>query len=462
MSKKPLISIIVRTKNEEKWISSCLEAIYRQNLKDFEVILVDNKSTDRTVEKAKQYPINLVEIDKFKPGKSINDGIRASSGKYLVCISAHCIPTNELWLEKLLQNFDDDKVAGVYGRQEPMSFTSPTDKRDLLLVFGLDKKIQIKDSFFHNANSMFRRDIWERIPFDEIATNIEDRIWGREIIKANLKIVYEPEASVYHYHGIHQNQNKHRCKNVVKIIEELDSKDGVRAGGRYNLNDLNIIAIIPVKGEALNFHGKSLLSYTIEQVKKSKYIKKIIISTDNEKTANLARACGAEVPFIRGEELSKDYVDLKQVYQYTLEEIEKKDNFPDLVVTLEVTFPFRNENLIDDSIINITENGLDTVLAGRKEFSSCWKFELDDETFNRIDGDGDDFTPRKFKNPMYIGMKGLCCVTHPVFIREGKLLGDSVGIIEINDPFSSIEVRDEKTIKMAGVLLSDYLETSKK
>ena len=49
---KPKISIIIRTKNEERWILKCLEQIKRQTLKDYEVILVDNNSTDKTVEKA--------------------------------------------------------------------------------------------------------------------------------------------------------------------------------------------------------------------------------------------------------------------------------------------------------------------------------------------------------------------------------------------------------------------------
>ena len=52
--KKPKVSIIIRTKNEERWISPCLEAIHTQKYKDFEVIIVDNDSTDRTVIKAKK------------------------------------------------------------------------------------------------------------------------------------------------------------------------------------------------------------------------------------------------------------------------------------------------------------------------------------------------------------------------------------------------------------------------
>ena len=51
MNKK--VSIIIRTKNEDNWIESCLKAIETQNYKNYEILIVDNNSTDRTLEIAK-------------------------------------------------------------------------------------------------------------------------------------------------------------------------------------------------------------------------------------------------------------------------------------------------------------------------------------------------------------------------------------------------------------------------
>ena len=71
------ISIIIRTKNEEKWISKCLQSISNQKVNaEVETILVDNNSSDKTVEIAKIFNINkIVKIDNFLPGKAINLGI---------------------------------------------------------------------------------------------------------------------------------------------------------------------------------------------------------------------------------------------------------------------------------------------------------------------------------------------------------------------------------------------------
>ncbi|UPT74545.1 MAG: glycosyltransferase [Elusimicrobiota bacterium] len=217
----PKISIIVRTKNEERWIGRCLRMIYQQDFKDLEVVLVDNRSSDHTVAVARKYPVKVVEIGRYLPGDALNAGIRASSGEFIACLSAHCIPQRTDWLSKLHANMERADVAGVYGRQLPMAYSTPHDKRDLLNTFGLDHRIQVKDTFFHNANSLIRRSVWDKIPFDAAATNIEDRIWGKAVIEQGWKLAYEPAAAVYHYHGIHQDGDPERARNVVRILESL-------------------------------------------------------------------------------------------------------------------------------------------------------------------------------------------------------------------------------------------------
>ena len=126
MDTKKKVSIIIRTKNEERWISHCIKRIHTQTYKNYEIILVDSLSTDNTVNKAKKNKIDkLVEIKNYKPGLAINEGIRNSSGELIVILSAHCLPTNNYWLEDLVIAINsDENLAGVYGKQVPMDFSS--------------------------------------------------------------------------------------------------------------------------------------------------------------------------------------------------------------------------------------------------------------------------------------------------------------------------------------------------
>ena len=406
--KKPFVSIIIRTKNEERWITYCLKSVSRQSYKNFEIIIVDNNSNDKTLEKARQHNIKkIININKYFPGRALNKGIKEANGKYIVCLSAHCIPKNKFWLINLFKSIENNKkFAAVYGRQEPMSFSSLGDKRDLLITFGLDERIQKKDSFFHNANSIIKKDLLIKYPFDNKTTNIEDRLWAQKILKKGYQIFYSPKASVYHYHGIHQDGNRQRLKNVVNIIEKSDQN--LIGKGRINPNDLNIFAVIPIRGKCKKLKSNYLLKYTIDNLKKTKYVKSIFVSTDNKKTAQIAKKLGAKCPFIRSKRFSHSKINLETVQQYNLKMIEKQGIFPDLFIHVEETFPFRAKDLIDSMIERLLNDGYDSVVASKSEFSWIWK-EKDKKNFDRID-EGD--IPRKFKKkdtnkPSRIGMHNL-------------------------------------------------------
>jgi glycosyltransferase involved in cell wall biosynthesis len=444
-----LVSIIIRTKNEEKWISACLRSVFKQTYKNIEVIIVDNESTDRTVIKAQEFPVKIVNIKEFIPGKAINDGIRASSGEYIVCLSGHCIPVNNQWLENLVKDLSASNIAGVYGRQEPLSFTSDLDKRDLLTVFGLDKKIQTKDSFFHNANSAFSREIWDKYPFNETLTNIEDRVWGEKVVSKGLNIIYEPEASVYHWHGIHQDLNPERAKNIVKILEGLKTIN--TTSKHQKPEDLKILAVIPVRGESCLMNNKPLLKNTIESAKYSKFITDIIVATDSEKTALLSKSMGIEAPFIRPEELSEDYVDVFDVVEYTVDWLEQQHRHYDVIVLLEEVYPFRPKRMIDEMISKLILEGYDTVVAGAPETRGIW---IDDS--NKVELLGEEVSismPSSLKElKTIVGLLGLCCVTHSASLRNNIIFSGKVGIVEINDPFALVAARNKNELALASII----------
>ena len=436
-------SIIIRTKNEERWITPCISAIKKQTYKNFEIIIVDNCSTDKTVEKAKKLGVKkIINIKNYLPGKSLNLGFENSKGEYVVCISAHCIPKNKKWLESLIYPLDQNKLlAGAYGRQEPMNFSSNSDKRDLFLVFGLDRRIQIRDSFFHNANSIIRRLVWNKIKFDEKTTNIEDRIWAKKVMSLGWQILYEPKASVFHYHGIHQDGNKERLKNVVNIIqkERLDFKEG-----KISPKDLKIIAIIPSKGSVKYLDKKALISLTIKSALKSKFIDRVYVSTDNQETKKISIRSGAYCPFLRPKSLSKPKISLEKVQQYSLKKIEKYSPYiPDLIVHLEETFPYRKKSFIDEMIQVHLDMGYDSLIAAKEESGIMWR-ETEKNVYDRID---EGYIPRRFKKNIYIGLHGLCCVTFPNYIRKGKMLGKNIGLFKVADQISTIEVRDQSNLE---------------
>ena len=445
----PKVSIIIRTKNEEQWISHCLKMVYGQTISDVEVVIVDNKSNDNTLHIARKFPVKIIEITNYLPGRAINKGVIASSGEYIACLSAHCIPKHKRWLENILQNFKskDDKVAGVYGRHVPFKYSSPEDKRDLFITFGLDKRIQIKDTFFHNANSMFPREVWNEIPFNEEVTNIEDRIWGQEVIKRGYKIIYEPEAEVFHCHGIHHGRSKQRCDQTVRILEDIQSDVLNDIPDSFKPQNANIVAFIPLIGKIKIVNGTNLLERVISQIRECHYIKDIVVMSEKSEILEFAKKLSVKA-VKRGLELLTKGKSIETTLQYALSQYESKFDITDAVVFVNYLYPFRPRTFFYEIIEQFVISGVDSTVAACKDYRVYWI-----KNKGKYVPIGRDFKSRSEKQAIYQGVWGLGVITSSRFIWEGKLLGDNIGLLEIQGDQHTIRVESEFGEKIAGFLL---------
>ena len=197
------VSIIIKTYNEEKDIENCLNKVFSQKYKNFEIIIVDSESQDKTLEIASKFPVKIIKIKKkdFTFGRSLNIGCSEAKGKYCISLSAHAIPHNNLWLKNLIKPLKNKKIAGVYGREIPKQNCNPSEARRILGTFGEKKKIQTKDCFFSNSNSAFKKNLWKKTRFNEKISTTEDHLWAKQMIKKSYAICYEPKAKIYHSHN---------------------------------------------------------------------------------------------------------------------------------------------------------------------------------------------------------------------------------------------------------------------
>jgi rhamnosyltransferase len=201
----PKASVIIRAKNEQRYLGETLAVIRKQRFNDFEVILVDSGSTDRTVEIAKGYGAKIVHIDpkEFTYGRALNLGISNSQGQILVSLSAHATPETDEWLGSLVAGFRFAGVAGVYGRHIPRRNASFFELMGMRLsgVTSSDVRMQCGSARFSNTNGAIRRSLWESARFDESLPGAEDIEWARRQQRLGYSILYEPRAAVYHSHG---------------------------------------------------------------------------------------------------------------------------------------------------------------------------------------------------------------------------------------------------------------------
>ena len=128
---------------------------------------------------------------------------------------------------------------------------------------------------------------------------------------------------------------------------------------------MNILAIIPARSGSKSvkhknvrqINGKPMMVYSIEHALKSRLINRVIVSTDSEEYAKIAREYGAETPFIRPIEFAEDTSLDIDVFYHCLTYLKKTEGYvADIVVQLRPTYPIRNPEDIDRMIMMLQEN----------------------------------------------------------------------------------------------------------
>lgn len=122
---------------------------------------------------------------------------------------------------------------------------------------------------------------------------------------------------------------------------------------------MKILCLILARGGSVRIPKKNikklgkypLIYYTIKAAQKSKYINRIIVSTDDEEIARVAKRYGAEVPFYRPKEISKEDSTELEAFEHALNWLKENEGYiPDLIVKLFPTTPFRRATSIDKAV----------------------------------------------------------------------------------------------------------------
>ncbi len=231
--KEPKVSVVIRTKNEEKIIGKLLAKLKKQTFKDFEIIVVDNASTDKTIEIAKKYKVDKIiniEDKDFSHPYSTNLGAKNAKGDFIVFTSGHCIPMTDTWIEDGLRNFEDPKIAGIDGHYLAGETATPWQKTADKVYEPFTKR-RIEGQHVSTTNCIIRRDLWEKYPFDESLEECEDYDWSSEMKSLGYKIVKDPKFNVYHLHPLTLKQDLERKAKWKRLCDMIDKRK--RPYGKY-------------------------------------------------------------------------------------------------------------------------------------------------------------------------------------------------------------------------------------
>ena len=223
-----MITVVIPTYNEEKNIERCLRAFGEQTIsrQEFEIIVVDGQSNDRTVEIAQRYADRVIQQISEGVGGARNDGVKAARGDVIVTTDADCIPNRE-WLEVVQERFENEDVVAVTGFLDPFDYEDLNRyeafiyrqlfriSNDMLTVFAIT-------GYYHlcGANSAFHRDTFLEVGgYLDLPYSDDVEIYKR--LKSKGKMVLENRMKV--------NYSIRRIKrmSLIKYIYQITKNDFV-------------------------------------------------------------------------------------------------------------------------------------------------------------------------------------------------------------------------------------------
>lgn len=202
-----LVSVAIPAHNEERHIGDCLESILAQTLSDFEVIVVDNGSTDRTVRIVQTYAgrdrrIRLIHRPWSSIPASLNEALGAARGRWLVRIDAHSTVPHD-YVERAVGHLRTGRWGAVGGRKDAVA-TTPMGRA---IAAALGSRFGVGDSYYHYGTE---QRVVDHVPFGAYPTELLRTIGGWDtdltvnedyeldfrVRRAGYRLLFDPELRI--------------------------------------------------------------------------------------------------------------------------------------------------------------------------------------------------------------------------------------------------------------------------
>ncbi|MDE2025328.1 MAG: glycosyltransferase family 2 protein [Patescibacteria group bacterium] len=195
------VSVVIPVYNEERYLRACLKSIFAQEEMPDEVIVVDNNSTDKSVEIAKEFPVKLVHEKHQGISWTRNKGFNTAAYDIIARTDADTrVPKN--WIKRIKKVFArDEKLIGFSGPARFYDASSAMDKINIPMFMFLDSlyRLFVKHAFLFGPNLAIRKSAWEKVKRDVCMDNSkvhEDMDLSMHLAKYG-KLKFDPKFPVY-------------------------------------------------------------------------------------------------------------------------------------------------------------------------------------------------------------------------------------------------------------------------
>ncbi len=454
-SEAPKVTVYTPTYNYGEFVRQAIESVINQTLKDWELIIINDGSTDNTSEILKEYEehpkIRIVEQENKGLPTSNNMALRLANGKYIMRLDADDYLDENILL--VLSSILDTKpeVGLVYPDYYMMS-----DNGEILEMIRRKKigeEVELLDIPAHGACTMFRKECLLTLKGYEESISCQDGydIWLRSIRLFNPYNVNIP-LFYYRQHGCSLTKNEDNILTTRKKIKE----DYVRK--HLNGDVPRVLAVIPIIKRSYSvpyspfeeMAGRPLLWYTIHEALQADKLDKIVVTSDDDEILSYANAFPGIIAIKRPFELTKPSAKLHQTMIHTLDVLKTKFNYePDAVMALYINAPLRKAIHIEEAINTMAIFNVDSVISVCEELAFCYH-----HTRNGLSPIWSTRGLRLERESIY-KENGAVLLSKVDTISEKGFLGEKVGHV-VMLPEESLKINSQFEFWLAEQILSEW------
>lgn len=235
--------------------------------------------------------------------------------------------------------------------------------------------------------------------------------------------------------------------------------------------NIDILAIIPARGGSKgvprknikNINGKPLISYTIEAAKKSKYINRVVVSTDDSEIAEVSINYGAEIPCFRPKTLAGDVSPTVDAVIHMIDYLKKSEGYlPDYIMLLQCTSPLRNYQHINEAVEKLIDTGKKAIISVcESEVNPYWTNVFEGDNLIPFIKDGRSFVRRQDLPEVYRINGAIYLIETKLFLEERSFQPSNLTGY-VMDPYHSVDIDTELDFKIAEVIISELLKDDNK
>ena len=452
--KNPLVSVYITNYNYGRYIREAIESVLSQTLQDFELLIIDDGSTDNSHEVIEEYSsqdrIRVVYQKNKGLNVTNNIAMRLAKGKYLVRLDADdFFSTNAL--EMMANKLEaDDELGLVF--PDYYLIDANGEKMGMEQRHSFDEDVSLLDQPAHGACTMVRRRFLADLGGYNESFSCQDGydLWIKFTAHYKVANINEP-LFFYRQHGSNLTKNEERLLSTRAAIKQtfVDNE---------NIELPKTLGILPIRGEEVNryslafdnFGGDSLIDIKIKQAIKTSNLDLLVVTSPDSKIEEYIneKYSSDKVLFIkRPKNLAQINKDLRDSVAFILNHKKiSEENFQAFMLIF-LEYPFVSHKTLDDAVSTMAIFGVDSLISVRQ----------DNGLFYHHDGGGmkaiydqDKFTKLE-REAIYKFSGGIMLTKVEAFLRDGFINTGKVGHIVVNQKeamglFSDFDINTAKLI----------------